>query len=404
MSDTREKEIQLYSELDIIGRNLSKLAEQNRIGPIYEREEYIQSMAALLALREGSILLVGEPGVGKNAIVEGYTNWIARNKEQEDSLSATLSKRYIYEVSIISFQANCMYVHDFETRIKRIVDNCRRTDSVLFFDNINMAIRAGGVEGHENRTIANLLLPFLSENEMQIIGATTPLGLSVMLKTNPSFTRQFKIIEIPPTDKKETFKIIQGLMPKYEQKYSIILKKDAIHELIDLSDRFFKWRYYPGKAFEILSDIISTKKSNVLSRISQEQGFILREKGKDKTKISYEVDWSTPNIQTEITQKENDIINDKDVFVFLKHTTGLPYSIIYPSDVLRKEKIQEYFLERIIGQDNAIESIVDTILRFKAEIQDPEKPLGVFLFVGPTGVGNYRKFLFMESIKNSCLL
>jgi ATP-dependent Clp protease ATP-binding subunit ClpC len=185
-----------------------------------------------------------------------------------------------------------------------------------------------------------------------------------MLKSNPSFTNRFVVIEIPQTNKKETLEIFEGIKDKLENKYSLTIEKDAINEIIDLSDRFLKWRFFPGKAFEVFKEIIAIRKSLL-------QGTL----GKDKESSK------------ELSEISSEKITKNDVFLYLKHKTGLPASIVHPSATLRKKEVTDYFKARVLGQDDAIEALVYTILNFKSEINDDNKPLGVFLFVGPTGVG-----------------
>lgn len=370
MGLSREEQLLVDSSLDFIGRNLTKLAEEGGLGPIYERFEFIESIAALLSKKSGSVLIVGEPGVGKNAVIEGLAKWIARKKE---NLPSSLKGTKLYEVSPVSFQANCLYAHDFETKIQHIVDQCKSSNSILVFDNLNLILNAGTIANNEDRTIANLLLPYISRKEITVIGLCTIDGLKAMQRQNLSFINQFKILDIVETTDEETLQILTELKPDIEKKNSITIDQLAFNELIELSERFFPWRHFPGKAFEILNEIIALKSIPSNNYLSEELQSLNLYKNK---------------------------INTDDIYVYIKNKSGLPLNIIHANLNLDYEKTLEFFKTEIINQDQAIKEIIKVIFRYKAELHSQERPLGVFLFVGPTGVGKTQlakvlaKFLF----------
>lgn len=357
MSNTREEELKRSSALDLIGRNLTKLAEKDELVPIYERLQHIESIAALLSKRSGSILIVGEPGVGKNAVVEGLAKWIVRKKE---NLPPSLTDAVLYEVSPVSFQANCLYVHDFETRIQNIVDNCKSSNAILIFDNLNLILNAGTAEGKEDRSVANLLLPYISRKEITLIGLSSVDGLKAMQRQNLSFINQFKVIKIDKTSAEDTLKILGDLKSTIERKNNITIDKFALKELIDLSERFFPSRHFPGKAFEILNEIIALK-------------------------FAPSLNYSSENFQ--YLNLHDNKINTDDIYHFIKVKSGLPLNIIHTKLNLNYEKTLQFFKSEIISQDHAIKEIIKVIFRYKTELHSQDRPLGVFLFVGPTGVG-----------------
>jgi len=337
----RETELKKASQLDSVGRNLTYLASQGRIGPIYERKEVISELASQLLIGENNVLLVGEPGTGKNAVVEGLACWIARNE-------VDLPYKVIVECTHVSFQAFCMYVHEFETKLQMIVEELRKHKAILFFDQINLAVGAGAVSGFEERTLANLLNPYLARNEIRIIGATTRDGYKAILRGNPSFASRFVRLDIPVITADQALTILNDLKVEIEDKYQVKIEDDALSIIIDMSDRFYRERFFPGKAFEILRDVIAS-----LPVKTTENGWVRRE----------------------------------HVYAAFKKRTGLPDFVIFRDRYISKEEIRKYFAERIFGQDEAVEEMVDAILNFKAELNDPKKPVGVFLFAGPTGVG-----------------
>jgi len=337
----RDDELKMAAKLESIGRNLTHIASMGWIGPIYERKEIISNLASKLRIQGNNVLLVGEPGTGKNAVVEGLACWIARNEVE-------IHYKTIVECTHISFQSFCLYIHEFETKVQMIVEELRKHKAILFFDQINLAIGAGSTIGHEERTLANLLNPYLARNEITIIGATTSDGYKAMLRGNPSFTMKFIPLEIPATTSDETLNILNDLKDEIENKYQVVIEEEALRTIIDMSDRFYQERFFPGKAFEIFRDIIASESLKTV-----DSGWVKKE----------------------------------DVYSTFKKRTGLPDFIVYRDRYVKKKDIRNYFADKIFGQDEAVEEMADIILNFKAELNDPKKPVGVFLFVGPTGVG-----------------
>ena len=357
----REKLLKELALLDNIGRNLTELAAENHLGPVYEREEQIVTLVSQLLLGDESVILVGEPGVGKNAIVEGLTVWIARSKNE---LPKALTEVNIYQVTILSFQANCVYIHDFETRLHNVIEECVRTKAILFFDDLHLAISAGGTPDHEDRTIANLLLPYMGRKELRIIGSTTPDGYSMMSKKNPSFINKFIKMEVGATSSPKTLKILTDLKPSYEEKYKCKIEKGALEKVISISEQYYPLRQFPGKAFENLKAVIAYKKAQ-LTKNATYDGF-KKQIGSTEYRVA---------------------IKKTDVDCWLQNITGLPLKIILSNEKLLLSDLVDHFQQNILGQDEAIETIVNAILRFKTRIQDKERPIAALLFAGPTGVG-----------------
>ncbi len=339
----REEELKKVSRLESIGRNLTRLASEGRIGPIYERRDIISELASQLLIEGNNVLLVGEPGTGKNAVVEALACWMVRSE-------VDLPYKIIVECTHISFQAFCLYVHEFETKFQMIVEELRKNNALLFFDQINLALGAGGVVGFEERTLANLLNPYLGRKEITIIGATTPDGYKAMLRVNPTFASRFTRIDIPPITSDQALMILNELKFELEEKYQIKIEDQVFSTIIDMSERFYRERFFPGKAFEVLRDVIATERR------------------------------STKSSTTNWVKKEH-------VYEVFKKRTGLPNFIIYRNKAVKKDDVRDFFTQRLFGQDEAVEEVVNTILNFKAELNDPQKPVAVFLFAGSTGVG-----------------
>jgi ATP-dependent Clp protease ATP-binding subunit ClpC len=341
------------SRLDNIGRNLTELASNGIIRPIYEREEIIYELSKQI-LWGNSVILIGEPGTGKNAVVEGLACWIAKRRDFN-------TNRPIVECTHTTFQAYCMYVSEFETKVQMIVDEMRQHHAILYYDQINLALGAGRAEGAEDRTLANLLSPYLYRGELIIVGATTPEGYKAMLRRNPSFASRFVPITIPPLTADQTLTVLKTKQSEFENEYSVFIEPDALEAIIDLSDRFFKARFYPGKAFEVLRSVIAMRS-------------LLSEKGK-----------GTPPVPT--SKDSVKTVSTDDIYAYFKTQTGLPSFIIYRDELIKRNQISSFFSDRIYGQGEAVEEITNVIFNLKSELHDPQRPVAVFLFAGPTGTG-----------------
>lgn len=341
------------SRLENIGRNLTQLAADGIIGPIYERTELINQLRRQI-LGGNNVLLIGEPGTGKNAVVEGLACWNAKRRD-------FLDNRPIIECAHTTFQAYCLYVSEFETKVQMIVDEARKHRAILYYDQINLSLSAGRADGAEDRTLANLLTPYLSRGELHIVGSTTPEGYKAMRKRNPVFTSRFVPLTISALSAEQTLLIFKTLQAKFETDYSILIEPAVFESIIDLSDRFFKARFFPGKAFEVLRHVIAAKAECT----EQEMQIRPQLKGSDSIKK----------------------IAPQDIHAYFQQQTGLPSFIIQQDEFIAPKDIFSFFSQRIYGQDEAIQEVTNVILHLAAEMNDPQRPVGVFLFAGPTGTG-----------------
>lgn len=339
---------ELHIRLEDFGRNLTQLASMNKLAPIYGRDEIVSEIASQLSTRENNILLVGEPGTGKNAIVEALACRIHKANIYKSEVD--MPYKMIVECTPPAFQSFCLYAHEFETKISMVINEIKQHNSLLFMDHINLAITAGSVHGAEDRTLANILNPHLSRNDLTILGSTTPDGYKFMMKKNPSFVSKFIYIEVPVMTAEETIKVLRDIQDNMIAKYSIAIPDEAIIAVVEMSDRFYpKWAF-PGKAFSVLKEVLGLEANR-----AREIGF----------------SW----------------ITKEDVYHVFKKRTGLPEFMIYKEQTITRDEIEKYFEEKIYGQNEAVEEIVNAIICFKAELNDSKKPVGAFLFAGPTGVG-----------------
>ena len=324
-------------------RDLIDQAVKRTIGPVYERTQTIDYLASLLSTQECNPLLVGEPGVGKNAVVEGLACGIAARQVPGFD-------RKLLECTPNSFVNGCLYCGDFETKVQVVVRGVRAQEAVLFLDSTNDAVRAGGTSFDDPRTLATVLSPYLARNEITVIGATTPAGYKAMHRTNSAFAGRFVAVHLDAVSPQQTRSILSGAKARSEERYALTIEEAALDAIVDLAERFYRERAFPGKAFEILREVIAI------------------------------------NIGRHPHPAER-LITPDDVYSSVRRKTGLPEFIIYRETKKDRENIKDHFTQRLLGQEEAIDAVVDTVLSLKAEINDPGKPVSVFLFIGPTGVG-----------------
>ena len=336
----------LRVSLQDLGRNLTALASADKLSPNYERHEIVSQVAGLISTNENSVLLVGESGVGKNGIVEALARRISAGSES----TKTIGYDAIIEASAAAFQLSCFYVHNFETKVDAVIGQLNNKKAILFLDDIQSSITAGTASGAEDRTLANLLLPYLTRNAITIVGATTPEGYRFMKQRNSAFASRFIVVDVPAMTPTETLELLEILKDGFFSRYYVVFPGDTFQVTVDMAARFYPEKSFPGKAFDLLKEAIALRPNAV--------------KPPGLSKVTPEGVWEV-----------------------IRRRTGLPSSMIQRSEVLKRKEITAFFAQRLYGQKDGVREIVNTILSIKAELNAPQKPAGVFLFAGPTGVG-----------------
>lgn len=351
MTDKTEDKMREAASIDNLGRNLTKIAEEGQLRLVYERKDEIKNLASLLVTGEFNVILVGQSGVGKNAIVEGLARWIHKAKsssvpdELKNILNDDLVNKKIIETNASDFIIGCHYAHNLENKIRYIVEECNNNDAILFIDNINMIINSGNSSNDLDGTVANILIPYISSKQIKVIGATTHEGYDFILENNQQLLKHFIKMQIPETTSKDTKTILSKLKKRYENSYNVEIEDGCTDIIVELADRFFPSSSFPGKAFNLQKEVIS-----------------------------------------DILLKDNNLKKD-DIYRIIQNRTGFPDFIIHRNKTVEYDEIREFFTDRLYGQDHTIDAVVNTILYYKAELNNPNKPINSFLFAGPTGVG-----------------
>ena len=335
------------SVIEDFGFDLTKAAAEGKLDPVVGRETEIARVIEILGRRKkNNPMLIGEPGVGKSAIVEGIALRIAGG-----SISPALAKKRLISLDIASVVAGTKYRGDFEKRLKSIIKEVSSNpDIILFIDEFHTIVGAGGAQG--SLDAANILKPALARGDLQCIGATTMDEFAKIVEKDGALDRRFQKIVVEPTDIRQSITILENLKPNYENFHKVTYSDDAIEACVRLTDRYITDKSLPDKAIDALDEAGSMIRLNLT---------------KDK--------------------RTGNIVDAEDIATVVSKMTGIPVNKVAESEGNRIMKMKGRLQSRIIGQDDAIEKVVRAIQRNRAGLKDPNRPIGTFLFFGPTGVG-----------------
>ncbi len=334
-------------DMEEFGYDLTKAAREGKLDPVVGRDTEIARVIEILGRRKkNNPMLIGEPGVGKSAIVEGIALRIASG-----DISPVLAKKRIISLDIASVVAGTKYRGDFEKRLKAIIKEAQTDpDLILFIDEFHTIVGAGGASG--SLDAANMLKPALARGELQCVGATTMDEFTKIVEKDGALDRRFQKIVVEPTDPDETLEILRHLKSHYEEFHHITYTDDALEAAVRLTDRYITDKSLPDKAIDALDEAGSMVRLN-----------LARKKG-------------SPSVVTA-----------EDIASVVSKMTGIPAGRVAESEGNRILKMSQRLKARIIGQDSAIDTVVRAIQRGRAGLKDPHRPIGTFLFFGPTGVG-----------------
>lgn len=381
--------------LDKYGKNLTLVASQNKIDPVIGREKEIERAIQILSRRtKNNPVFIGDPGVGKTSVAEGLAANIASGNVPDN-----LVGKVLYTLDMGSMLAGAKYRGEFEERIKQVVDEVVKNGNIiLFIDELHTIIGAGST-GESTIDASNILKPVLSRGDIQIIGATTIDEYRKHIEKDSALERRFQPVLITEPTKEETIKILEGLREKYESHHNVKITDEAIVAAVDLSIRYITDRFLPDKAIDLIDESASRvrlREINSQKSILNSEKYILSKEINDELnrdiEKNLELDISTKSSQgivnIEIPKKSYIGIVDKEIIAeVVELWTGVPVNKIVEEEAERLLNLEEILHGRVVGQDQAVKSISRAIRRSRAGLKDPKRPIGSFLFLGPTGVG-----------------
>ena len=404
---TREnRESNDLEELNKFGVNLNKRAEDGKLDPVIGRKKEIDRVIQILSRRtKNNPVLIGEPGVGKSAVVEGLAQAIVKGNVPE-----ILADKIVFSLDIAGMLAGARYRGDFEDRLKKVIDTVKENGNViLFIDEIHNIVGAGS-SGEGNLDAANILKPMLSRGELQTIGATTIDEYRKYIEKDAALERRFQPIMVEAPSPEETVEILKGLRDKYESHHGVMIPDDAIISAVTLSDRYIMDRFLPDKAIDLIDEAASRvrldsynspveakQKENELNvLIAQKNDAKNREDFERALAINKEIERVTKEldeIRSEAeanrmnSPREKLVLTTSDVARVVSNWTGVPVVKLTETEAQKLLDLEQELHKRVIGQEQAVKAVSDAIRRARAGLKDPNRPVGSFIFVGPTGVG-----------------
>jgi len=388
--------------LDNFGRDLTKAAEEGKLDPIVGREKEIERVSQILSRRKkNNPVLIGEPGVGKTAIAEGLALRIVQRK-----VSRVLFNKRVVSLDLASMVAGTKYRGQFEERMKALMMELEKAeDVILFIDEIHTIVGAGGASG--SLDASNMFKPALARGEIQCIGATTLDEYRQHIEKDGALERRFQMVLIQPANPDETIEILHNIKGKYEDHHSVNYSDDAIKACVDLSERYMSDRHLPDKAIDILDEAgarvhisnihvpteivdlegkieeIKSEKNKVVKSQNFEEAAKLRDKEK---RLLEELELAKSEWEDK-AKNERYSVTEEDIASVISMITGIPVKRMGEDESKRLLNMSDTLKQRVIGQNKAVEKLSKTIQRTRAGFKEPNRPIGSFIFLGPTGVG-----------------
>jgi ATP-dependent Clp protease ATP-binding subunit ClpC len=388
--------------LDNFGKDLTKSAEEGKLDPIVGRDKEIERVSQILSRRKkNNPILIGEPGVGKSAIAEGLALRIIQRK-----VSRVLFNKRVVTLDLASLVAGTKYRGQFEERMKAVMNELEKSpDVILFIDEIHTIVGAGGASG--SLDASNMFKPALARGEIQCIGATTLDEYRQFIEKDGALDRRFQKVMVEPATPAETLEILTRIKEKYEEHHGVVYTPEAISACVNLTARYISDRFLPDKAIDALDEVgsrvhlinihvpqniidiedkieeIKVEKNKVVRSQKYEEAAKLRDTEKhlleelDQAKVAWEADTKTKRFE----------VTEDDVAQVVSMMTGIPVQRVGQTDSQKLLGMFESINKRVIGQEDAVKKLTKAIQRTRAGLKDPKKPIGSFIFLGPTGVG-----------------
>ena len=401
-SGTKGAEKSKTPVLDNFGRDLTKIAENGKLDPIVGREKEIERVAQILSRRKkNNPILIGEPGVGKTAIAEGLALRIIQKK-----VSRVLFGKRVVTLDLASLVAGTKYRGQFEERMKAVMNELEKsTDVILFIDELHTIVGAGGASG--SLDASNMFKPSLSRGDIQVIGATTLDEYRQYIEKDGALARRFQTVMVDSTTVDETIEILNNIKDKYEEHHHVIYTPESIISAVKLSDRYISDRFLPDKAIDVMDEVgarvhisninvpadivalenqielVKKEKNQVVKSQKYEEAAQLRDREK---KLIDQLE-KAKQIWDEESKKQKFTVTEEHVAEVIAQMTGIPVNRVAAKEGEKLLKMEEELSKHVIGQTDAVKKLVKAIQRTRVGLKDPQKPIGSFIFLGPTGVG-----------------
>ena len=398
----------LSENLKKFAKNLNEMAEAGKIDPVIGREDEVERVIQILLRRtKNNPILIGDPGVGKTAIIEGLAQRIV-----EGRVPFVMKEKTIVSLDLASMIAGTKYRGDFEDRLKKLFGELeQREDVVLFIDEFHMVLGAGASEG--SMDAANILKPILAKGDIQIIGATTIDEYRKHVEKDQALTRRMQPVHVEEPNKDDTIKIIEGLKDKYEDHHKVEITDEAIKAAVDLSQRYIQDRFLPDKAIDVIDEACSKEriknykenknqvsKKEILDKLIEEKNMAINEQNFEKAaSLRDQINETREKLEKEKNEDKKDLkISFDEVAKIVSSWSKVPITKLTEDEKQKYMDLDIDLKKEVIGQDKAIDKISHAIKRARVGLKDPKKPIGSFIFVGPTGVG--KTYLAKSLAKN----
>ena len=379
-----------------LGRNLTQEAREGKLDPVIGRNKEIQETSEILARRtKNNPVLVGDAGVGKTAVVEGLAQAIVNG-----DVPAAIKDKEIISIDISALEAGTQYRGSFEENIQNLVNEVKEAGNIiLFFDEIHQILGAGSTgDGQGSKGLADILKPALSRGEITVIGATTQDEYRNTILKNAALARRFNEVKVNAPSPEDTFKILQGIRDLYEKHHNVILPDEVLKAAVDFSVQYIPQRSLPDKAIDLLDMTAAhLAAQHPVTDVNAVEREIEEEKAKQEAAVAKEDYEAALNSKIRIEKLEKEIANHakdrkvtatvNDVAESVERMTGIPVSQMGATDIERLKNMGNRLQAKVIGQDKAVEAVARSIRRNRAGFDEGNRPIGSFLFVGPTGVG-----------------
>ena len=389
-------------EMSKLGVDLTKKAREGKLDPVIGRSDEVERIVQILSRRtKNNPVLIGEPGVGKSAVVEGLAQAIVEGKVPE-----TLKDKKIFSLDMSSVVAGTKYRGEFEERFKNAIATFKKSgNTILFIDEIHTIVGAGGAEGAMDA--ANILKPMLARGELQTIGATTLEEYRKYIEKDAALERRFQPITVNPPSVQDTIAILKGLRDKYEAHHKVRITDSAIEAAAILSDRYITDRFLPDKAIDLIDEAASRKristqiapsdiksKEEEIARLSAEKASAVKIMEYERADtLKEQIDALTSELKAQNDDWENKkakselSIGEPEIAEIVSKWTGVPLNKLTEDESSRLINLEKELHGRVIGQSDAVSAVANAIRRARAGLKDPNRPIGSFIFLGPTGVG-----------------